>query len=1329
MSTTLNELPHSHNHSNSHSHSHNHNSCSKLNPLASPEKRSVAKKACLSCREKKIKCDGELVTCYPDNPSAKTTTYKTCSNCKAAGIECIFVPSKRGGKRKKKSDYLMSGLKSETSSMVSFTNSNVNNDEDDDYSEVNISNPIPSINTYSNNNNNNTGSVISNTNQSATYYNDSNSNAFHQQQKQHSYYQAQQSDTYDQLAQAQVPSQQGPIPPWIPYGLPVYPDANGSYQPAFAMQQQQQQQQQQPNNYSNPNSTSNSKVDSKINSIPTQQIYPPTYPLKDNMVPPGVNVNDSQNKSQTSTLTELKQPLVMNYMYPYQYPYFIQDPNMQLPPQQQQQQQHQQQHQQQQHQQQPQQQPPPPPPGMQHLPLQMQMQMQHQYQYPPYQQPPHPHQQIPYYQPPHPFMMQSYPPNYPPENPYQMNKNFIPTNNNIINNPPANRQMKFVDFEDKNSSHYLKKKIAKESDSVVSSGSSAISETRKIPATENESSKKSIDDNNMATTNTTTTTSQNHISKNDDVDDDRDNDSWSVSLAPSDSVTMIQSKRKRLEMMKYENKFQAINETEYDSPSTNPTTNNSNNGSYKTQNNNGTSNHYDSSSNNNSETIDNSSLKHHTSSVPTSHSNSYNVAQKVNAIPEYAKTEVSTTERWVADQNNELKRNAIATEQEMKELHKRQKKYQPLQLDVKCPKFINEQLLESLKLPDMQTLYKLIGVYYKYYHPHTLILPNMSYFVSNLTLSNNSLALLAAMFKVSARYMSHNEVSSNKWLDESYWENLYNSMKDKLTTSWAIITSLIQCSRGDDEYINNCIHWIKFANLDQNLVALSWSELEVLKSNDSITSSVLLEREIMIRSYWNAYKGQVFRRLSFGFPYDRGEKDEFIKLNKNIELPLPDIKYYKETETLENFKKLYNKNLSLTSISTANPDGNKLFDSACAIVSLILLEEVLDSISNKTLFSYTILRFSHRLNKNFKIHDTFKHLQPYQLETHPEKEPHIIVNASNFSSTFMNRMTALVLSIGLCNQLLAYAPKSTKPFRSQLNPFNDSGLVNIDPKFIVEKSNGLSDFEEKFQNWTWFFKGIDVVYDMLILLQLGDGVCSATLGETKPIDEVFETVIGPCCAGSSVVEEWCVYNTWTMNVSNVPVENQGWIQMSTMTVWGMAQAWSFLSSLALYLKVIDIELDDSTDPEIKVGEEDDADINLSENEDDERKQVTGDAGRIDSEADFKKKVKRENYNLGGTCNIDDMKEYKDKKINIIIKATGEKLVTGLSFNAAPTIFSTLLKNKEDKKNSIIGKLVEKMKIIRKYLGIMEKYHGDCKIAGVYCDKVLDYIIRLANETD
>lgn len=75
----------------------------------SSSRRPVARRACLSCREKKIKCDGEPHTAarLADGAAALLTTL--CSNCKFLGIECVFVRSMRGGRRKKRQATLEDG--------------------------------------------------------------------------------------------------------------------------------------------------------------------------------------------------------------------------------------------------------------------------------------------------------------------------------------------------------------------------------------------------------------------------------------------------------------------------------------------------------------------------------------------------------------------------------------------------------------------------------------------------------------------------------------------------------------------------------------------------------------------------------------------------------------------------------------------------------------------------------------------------------------------------------------------------------------------------------------------------------------------------------------------------------------------------------------------------------------------------------------------------------------------------------------------------------------------------------------------------------------------
>ena len=73
---------------------------------SSTNTRRVARRACLSCREKKIKCNGEpmtTITAADGTNRIIPEKTRTCSNCRFLGIPCVFVQSNRGGKRKKRS--------------------------------------------------------------------------------------------------------------------------------------------------------------------------------------------------------------------------------------------------------------------------------------------------------------------------------------------------------------------------------------------------------------------------------------------------------------------------------------------------------------------------------------------------------------------------------------------------------------------------------------------------------------------------------------------------------------------------------------------------------------------------------------------------------------------------------------------------------------------------------------------------------------------------------------------------------------------------------------------------------------------------------------------------------------------------------------------------------------------------------------------------------------------------------------------------------------------------------------------------------------------------
>jgi hypothetical protein len=62
-------------------------------------KEGPVKAACLSCRQKKAKCDGVKPICTQVSYTSLTSTDKQCNK---KNLECVYVKSKRGGARKKR---------------------------------------------------------------------------------------------------------------------------------------------------------------------------------------------------------------------------------------------------------------------------------------------------------------------------------------------------------------------------------------------------------------------------------------------------------------------------------------------------------------------------------------------------------------------------------------------------------------------------------------------------------------------------------------------------------------------------------------------------------------------------------------------------------------------------------------------------------------------------------------------------------------------------------------------------------------------------------------------------------------------------------------------------------------------------------------------------------------------------------------------------------------------------------------------------------------------------------------------------------------------------
>ncbi|GMM30919.1 hypothetical protein DAMA08_036640 [Martiniozyma asiatica (nom. inval.)] len=657
-------------------------------------------------------------------------------------------------------------------------------------------------------------------------------------------------------------------------------------------------------------------------------------------------------------------------------------------------------------------------------------------------------------------------------------------------------------------------------------------------------------------------------------------------------------------------------------------------------------------------------------------------------------SEFLSTEKWIREQR------------EVADFEKTIKKLKissvPTKLDISINDYISEDVLKKIGFPDYQTIYKVVGVFYKYVHTDFLVLPNMETFMKYFRIQEDFLCLLSAIFRTTTKYMKNYEISDSKWLDNSYWDGMINFYKKNITSqNFYILSTILEYSLSDDE-IKTAIKILLFSKEFESEKFKPTSEMHKLIHLAS--DCKILSQEMHIRATWNIYKSQIFKRVRVGYPYKKENTENYSNFEYDIELPLPDRQYYQAAYNDTTFKDSFRRTLELSEINTINPDASKLYDSACLITSLRIMEEILNYIADGSLTEKIVLKFSKVLYKMYELHKNFKHLQPYQLETHPIKNPHIVMNLSNLYSSFLNRSSMLALSIGLSLPFYLYKPKMSGSNFSSVNLF-DEQMKDINDPIEILNASDLMSVEDRLLSWKWFLEGADASLELIRLLELGDGVCPANLSSMEPIEEVFETVMGPCCFGEATVENWCKFNTWTKGVSTVRQSNQGWIQMPQSFVLFAIQAWCSLASLRAALEVIEIEIlstrKDDEDPSLfnhnKIKSANTLNrsdkVEFSDNEDQNKCQLTKDAGRISKNSDFK--------------------SINKTKINIRRRGTKELVSSEIELNRSGVVW--LLQRGELKMHA---SLMENLKIIRKYFGVLETFNRDCRVAGMHCDHML-----------
>ncbi|KAG7876401.1 hypothetical protein KL938_004469 [Ogataea parapolymorpha] len=455
----------------------------------------------------------------------------------------------------------------------------------------------------------------------------------------------------------------------------------------------------------------------------------------------------------------------------------------------------------------------------------------------------------------------------------------------------------------------------------------------------------------------------------------------------------------------------------------------------------------------------------------------------------------------------------------------------------KHQKFTKSEL-EKYGLPPWTVIYTMVQLFYKYIHLSYQVLPNLKEFLERFYLTDENVAILSAMFEMTVRYINPNEVEDKKFLDESYWlQNCYK-YRHNLSVEAELLILTMTCTSGEDDQLHRCFRLIKSSGyLD---VLKRKSQADYNEMLDISTGRQLKDRELLIRCVWNVYKFQTYRRANYGYPY---HKHGFFKLPEQLELPLDDIVYYKESASMESFKSAFKKAHCSDSINLNDPASDDMPDSMMLILSCHYMDEVMDNVAENALLTENVIKLDSQLQKMASL----PNFRPYTIENN-----RLLIDANVLLSCFVNKLSLIILHSSICWSLLPLHPKDSRQCPNQLSLMNDFPTPLPDTSQLVSPTD--------FRQWKSFVACLRAAYDIASLVQLGEGICA----ESLQMDTMFPVSVGPCSADAN--EECFSTDQSLLAKSTVLPTTEPWVQYPSFCAVGVCNSVPILGSALLFLR-------------------------------------------------------------------------------------------------------------------------------------------------------------------
>ncbi|OWB56309.1 hypothetical protein B5S28_g2209 [[Candida] boidinii] len=526
------------------------------------------------------------------------------------------------------------------------------------------------------------------------------------------------------------------------------------------------------------------------------------------------------------------------------------------------------------------------------------------------------------------------------------------------------------------------------------------------------------------------------------------------------------------------------------------------------------------------------------------------------------------------------------------------------------PTHINNEELLHLGLPEWKTTNIFIDLYYKYVNPSYQVLPNKDMLISRISV-HNQVSVLCYMFAASCKYIQPSQLSNSDFADSRYWIRLAEKYKSRLSFIDDLLCHVISTYYGSDSQIKIAAKIIRVMNVQEFLKSKSSTEFRELLTVSNTFQ--LLHREALLRCVWNVWKFQCFRRSCSGFPYNRPDEDEVLPFPYKMDLPISDLDFFtKSTSEFLESDESKNSNTFPQAIHWGEvilPTKNSLpvYDSALCILTIYILEEIMDAVSRNALIKTNIVKFDSQIKK---VYEMIQNIYSIEKDLDYENDKIIVINANNLQSKFILSMCTVVLHFSNTKDIMVFPPKdsndspqdssqltnkinpeeSLKRFRALENLFtsivlkNNKHLKKIGNQAESYKEADLSTSEvaEKLQNDSQLWRSLILCFEystsLCAYIELGEGICKETIDSTSGILPVS---IGPSShminAKDGEIKWWSSIPNKDLNdfsaASQDPRYPDSWVQYPLYCIPVVCNIIPILASVVVLLNLIEFKFE------------------------------------------------------------------------------------------------------------------------------------------------------------